>query len=233
MDYATFKTTIANLAVDDETNADFLAMLPNAIEYAELRISRDLDLMATVASNTSSTTTPNSPLVTFARGLFVTLQGVNVLTPAGQSNPASATRVPLLPVSKDFLYFTHGSGANAGVPRYYAMLDDHSFMVGPWPGSTYTVELVGTQRMTPLSTSNTATFISVYLPDLMTMAAMVYVSGWQRNYGRQSDDPAQAQSFESQYQTLLKGAGIEEARRKFQASGWSSMSPPAAASPTR
>jgi hypothetical protein len=161
------------------------------------------------------------------------VQGVNVITPSTATSTLTGTRNPLQPVSKDFLYFAHGSATNSGTPKYYAMIDDKSFLVGPWPNAAYTLEVVGTQRMTPLAADNTTTFISTYLPDLMTMAAMVYVSGWQRNYGRQSDDPAQAQSFETQYQTLLKGAGVEEARRKFQASGWTSMSPPVAASPTR
>lgn len=233
MDYATFKTTIAALAVDDETNADFVAILPAAIEYAELRIARDLDLASTVTSNLTFATTSNSPTVTLTRGVFVTIQSVNVLTPAGQSNPANASRNPLQPVSKDFIYFAYGSSASASVPKYFALVDDRTLLLGPWPNNVYTLEVVGTTRMTPLSSGNTTTFISLYLPDLMTMAAMVYISGWQRNYGRASDDPSQAQSFEGQYQTLLKSAAVEEARRKFMASGWTSMAPPVAASPTR
>jgi hypothetical protein len=65
------------------------------------------------------------------------------------------------------------------------------------------------------------------------MASMIYVSAFQRNFGRQSDDPAMAQSYESQYQALLKGATIEEYRKKFQGSGWTSMSPSPIASPSR
>ena len=57
------------------------------------------------------------------------------------------------------------------------------------------------------------------------MASMIFISGYQRNFGRQSDDPQMAQSYESQYLALLKGATVEEYRRKFQASGWTSNSP--------
>jgi hypothetical protein len=42
-----------------------------------------------------------------------------------------------------------------------------------------------------------------------------------------------AVTYESQYQALLKGAITEEFRKKFEASGWSSMSPPIVATPTR
>jgi hypothetical protein len=67
----------------------------------------------------------------------------------------------------------------------------------------------------------------------MIMASMVYVSAYQRNFGRQSDDPAMAVSYEAQYQTLLRGAAVEEARKKFEGSGWTSQSPSPTATPTR
>jgi hypothetical protein len=42
-----------------------------------------------------------------------------------------------------------------------------------------------------------------------------------------------AVTYESQYNALLKGAAIEEARKKFEASAWSSQSPSPVATPTR
>jgi hypothetical protein len=65
------------------------------------------------------------------------------------------------------------------------------------------------------------------------MASMIYMSAYQRNFGRISDDPQMAQTYESQYQALLKGATMEEFRKKFQASAWSSLTPSPVASPTR
>jgi hypothetical protein len=73
----------------------------------------------------------------------------------------------------------------------------------------------------------------VYLPDLMIMASMIYISAYQRNFGRMNDDPQMAQSYESQYQALKASAMVEESRKKFQAAAWSSMSPAPIASPTR
>jgi hypothetical protein len=67
----------------------------------------------------------------------------------------------------------------------------------------------------------------------MIMASMIYISGYQRNFGRANDDPQMAVTYESQYQALLKGAAIEEARKKFEAAGWSSQSPSTFATPTR
>jgi hypothetical protein len=42
-----------------------------------------------------------------------------------------------------------------------------------------------------------------------------------------------AQSYESQYQTLLRSAGVEENRKKYEGPGWTSQSPSPIASPTR
>ena len=105
--------------------------------------------------------------------------------------------------------------------------------MGPFPDNNYYVEIVGTYRPASLSSTNTTTYISLYLPDVMVMASMIYISGYQRNFGRQSDDPAMAQSYESQYQVLLKGAMVEEFRKKFESSGWTSQIPSPVASPSR
>jgi hypothetical protein len=65
------------------------------------------------------------------------------------------------------------------------------------------------------------------------MASMIYVSAYQRNWGRQSDDPQMAQSYESQYQALMKGAMVEEYRKKFQSAAWGPQSPSPVATPPR
>jgi hypothetical protein len=231
--YNSYKTALATLSVVPETDPNWLAILPDAIDYAELRIYRDLDLLSTVLTDTSFSTTANSSKVQIAQGTFVTLQNVNVITPAGTSNPDNGTRVPVLPVSKEYIQYSWPSASNAGVPKYFAMIDERTFSLGPWPDANYTLEIIGTYRPESLSASNSQTFISQYLPDLFLMASMIFVSGYQRNFGRQSDDPAMAQSYESQYQALLRGAMVEEYRKKFAASGWTSISPSPVATPGR
>ena len=231
--YATYKTALATLSVVPETDQNWLSILPDAIEYAELRLYRDLDLLSTVSANTSFSTAANASKLSLTQGTFVTLQNVNVITPSGTSNPDLGTRVPLLPVSKEYIQYSWPSAANAGVPQYFAMIDERTFSLGPWPDSAYTLEIIGTIRPETLSAANTTTFISQYLPDIFLMASMIFISGYQRNFGRQSDDPQMSQSYESQYNALLKGATVEEYRRKFQASGWTSLSSSPVATPGR
>ena len=231
--YATYKTALATLSVVPETDPNWLAILPDTIDYAELRIYRDLDLLSTVQTVTSYTTAVNTSQVQLASGEFVTLQNINVITPAGTTTPDNGTRVPLLPVTKEYIQYAWPSNTNAGVPSYFAMIDERTFSLGPWPDNNYTLEIIGTYRPPTLSSVNTTTFISQYLPDLFLMASMIFISGYQRNFGRQSDDPQMAQSYEAQYQSLLKGATVEEYRKKFQSTAWTSMSPSPIASPAR
>lgn len=231
--YDTYKSALAILSVVPETDPNWLAILPSTIDYAELRIYRDLDLLSTVLTNTSFSTTLNTSKVQLAQGTFVTIQNVNVITPSGTSDPDLGTRVPVLPVSKEYIQYSWPNSTNAGVPQYFAMIDERTFSLGPWPDAEYTLEIIGTYRPETLSFSNQQTFISQYLPDLFLMASMVFISGYQRNFGRQSDDPAMAQSYESQYQALLRGATVEEYRKKFAASGWTSISPSPVATPGR
>lgn len=231
--YSTYKTQIATLAVVAETDPNFLVILPQTITYAENRIYRDLDLLSTVTPNTSYSLAAGNRNLTVPASTFVTIQEVNVILPPGVSNPELGTRSPLIPTTKEFLNTVYSSLSGASVPEYFAMIDQSNMVVGPWPDNNYTVEIVGTVRPASLSAINTETFISLYLPDLLIMASMIYVSGYQRNFGRQSDDPAMAQSYESQYQALLKGAIVEEYRKKFESGAWSSMSPAVVATPTR
>ncbi len=231
--YADYVTQIATLAVVSPTDTNFLIALPMAITYAENRIYRDLDLLATVMTNATKAFTANNRSVSVAIADFVTLQQVNVITPYGITNPELGTRNPLLPVTKEYLDNQWPSSAGVAIPTSFAMINQSNFIVGPWPDQAYQIELVGTFRPDSLSASNTSTVLSLYWPDLLIMASMIYVSGYQRNFGRSNDDPQMAVTYESQYQALMKGAMVEEGRKKFWAAAWSSMSPAPVASPTR
>lgn len=233
--YNTYVQQIAEMAVVQSTDPSFQSILPAMIDYAELRINRDLDLISTSTSLTGPLYTMIAgnrrlefPLDIPGVGSFVVSEQINLLIDG-------TDRVPLSPTTKEFLDAVYGSSAvaNRGTPKYYAPLNENLFFVGPVPDQDYTYEVVGTIRPLSLSASNTETFISKYLPDLLILASMVYISAYQRNFGRMSDDPQMAQSYEAQYMTLLKSATVEEARKKYEAAAWTSQAPAAVASPTR
>lgn len=224
--YSQYVDQIANLAIVPTSDPNFVILLPQMITYAENRIYRDLDLLSTVTTYDQSATASGVRNVTIPQGTFVTVQNVNVLT-------GGSTRNPLLPVTKEFLDNVWGSSTGSSLPTYFALLNDTTIIFGPWPDAIYPLEIIGTIRPASLAADNPTTFISLYLPDLMIMASMIFISAYQRDFGRQSDDPQMSMSYEAQYQALLKGATVEEYRKKFESVGWTSMSPSPVAAPTR
>lgn len=225
---------IATMAVVESNDAAFVAILPQMITYAENRIYRDIDFLFTSIANSSYSVPINTRKITVPAGTFVVPEQINLLTPAGATNPESCIRVPLLPTTKEFLDAVYGSSSATGQPKYFCPFDDYTFLVGPYSDATYTVEIVGTYRPESLSATNTTTFISLYLPDLFIMASMIYIAAYQRNFSSAlGNDPQMPITYETQYQALLKSAVSEENRKKFEAAAWSSQSVSTTATPTR
>lgn len=233
MDYQTYAATMRTmLAVPlNLEDSNFESIIPRMIEYAELRIYRELDFLSTVTA-TTGLLTANSRNVTMPTGIIV-LNDVNIITPSSTTNPDLGTRKPLQRVSLEYINAVYPSVSGATVPAYYALLSDTAVRLAPWPDAAYTAEFIGTTRPDPLSPTNTTTFISENLPDLFVAASMVFGAGYQRDFGAQSDDPKMAQSWENQYQTLKAGCNAEELRKKAEAPGWSPLTPSPAANTPR
>jgi hypothetical protein len=233
--YNTYLNSLANLAPVTASDPNFTADLPNIIDDAEFQCYTDLDLLNTVTTDSSATLSVNSRSFSLpsANGTFIVTQGFNVITPAGTTNPDLGTRNPLVPTTKEALNFLWPSVAGSTVPIYMAPVTQSSWIVGPWPDAAYTVEVSGTIRPAPLSSSNTTTLLSVYFPALFIAASMVRLSGYLKNYGAGVDDPKMAMTWSSRYQALLSSAEVEEARKKFSSAGWSDKQPAPLATPAR
>jgi len=54
---------------------------------------------------------------------------MNVITPAGTTNPDAGTRNPLLPSTKEMLDFLYPSATGSGIPQFYAPINQNSFVV--------------------------------------------------------------------------------------------------------
>jgi hypothetical protein len=229
--YATYVTTIANLLAVPEADANYVQILPSMIDYAEQRIYRELDLLSTTVRDATSSLTPDSRNFTLpsGNGRFVVLDAINILS--------SGVRVAQLqPVSLEFLDAAWPSETSTGgtaVPEYFAMVTDQTIAVGPAPGAALGVEVIGEIRPTPLSVSNTTTYLTNYLPDLFIAASMIFGSGWQKNFGGQADDPKMSASWESQYQLLKASADLEEHRKQWASVSWTSKQPSPVAIPQR
>lgn len=233
--YTSFLTTMGLNMVVSTTDPNFLLFIPNCIDDMEQRLYRRLDLLNTVTRDSSSAATTSSRTFNLpvASGTFIVTEQINVITPAGTTDPEAGTRNGLVAASKELLDVLWPSSTGSTVPQYYAPITQNQIIFGPWPDQAYQIEVVGTIRPPALSTSVSTTLLSVYFPDLMIAAAMVYATGYQRNFGAMVDDPKAAISWENHLQELLQSAETEEQRKKLNMAGWSSKQPAPQATPPR
>lgn len=249
MDYAAYVNALAatwdiSQDVVDATsptpfdNADYNTALPRCIEFAELLMYRDpdFDFLATRLPIPPYTVCiANSRIITKPAQIVVCEQ-MNIITPVGSIPGASGSaRNPLTRVSLPFMDNVwpteSGVPGATGVPEYFALLDNTKYRLAPTPDQPYFAEFVGTYRPSPLSSTNTQTFLTIYLPDLFLIASNVWWAGFQRDYGAQADDPKVAISWSSLYQNSKKGAAVEEARKKAQSTAWEPYVPTPLATP--
>lgn len=250
MNYATFLTwLITVLQVSDTAGVTALTnVISLIIAYAEGRLYRDpaLDFLATRVTDVSQSTVAGSRAVAIPAE-FIVVEGVSLVTPANTvPSAAGASRIPYLRTTRAFIDLTWPTESETAAPDlfaggYYALFSEQeassapsedearplpsSILLAPTPNDSFRVEFTGTQRPTPLSAENPTTFLTTYLPDLFFAAAMVIASGYQRDFGGQSDDPKLAMSWESLFQELKRGASIEELRKKALIDGFSSLPP--------
>lgn len=242
VNYTTYVSELATLTAISSTalvtgDANFpQGIMPAVIDYIEGRLWRELDLPVTSVTDISvlCSSGARSILMSTAQGEPLVIQAVNILTPAGATS-SYATRVPLVPASRAVLDAIYPSGANAncGVPEFFYRASNLELLLGPVPAQAFGTEITTTFRPAPLSAANSSTWLTQNLPELMVAGGMIFLSGYMRDFGAQSDNPQMAQSWESQYQALMKSAGTDAMRMQFESQGWTSQGPAPLPTPPR
>lgn len=223
--YAQWLTTVANLLVVDETDADFLQYAPRAIEYAEQRMYRELDLLYTFVASDAGSTVAGTRTFTLPSDTIV-VNSINIITPAATVSD-SGTRNPLVPVTREYLDAVYGGSAllQRGLPVNFAMLTNTSIALGPWPDAAYHVEVSRTFRPAALSASNTSTYLTQYAPDAFLSASMVaFQVQFQRDGTAASDAPNDTTNWAKLYMEQMASLIAEDFRMKFLAVSASSKS---------
>jgi hypothetical protein len=215
--YTSYVSALASEMVVPTSDPNFQTILPTIITNAELRLQRDLDLVDSTVRDSSFTFTLNTRNFTLptAQGTFIVVDQLNVITPAGTTDPEQGTRNSLIPTSIDMLDFLWPSSSGSTLPVYMSMMNQDMAIVGPFPDQQYTVEVVGSVRFPSLSSAVATNPLSVFFPDLYLSASMVEAAAYQRNFGAMSDDPKMGINWEAHYQAQLKSAQTEEAKKKF------------------
>jgi hypothetical protein len=225
------------VAADQQGQANLQNMMPNIIDYAEQRIYRELDLLTTFTTLTATCT----PYLRFVQAppTAIVIESENIITPANTA-PDNGTRNQLRHATKEFIDSvwptTTTLGISPSIPKYSCLMNNNSFsstgsqytlkMVPP-PDAAYVVEFNATIRPLPLSSNNSTTFLTTFLPDLFLAASMIFSAGYQRDFGAagQVDDENLGVTWEKQYQSLKSTANVEELRKKWQSTDWSAYTP--------
>ena len=121
--YATYVEQIATMAVVQETDVNYLTIVPSMIDYAELRMQRDLDFLSTQISNSSYSFTSGNNTLTIPTSSFVSLQTFEVIDGSGNSTP-------LLAIGKEYIQNVYGGGSTTGLPKYFAVFGGDSATTG-------------------------------------------------------------------------------------------------------
>lgn len=224
----------------NDADANFTRILPSMFLYAEGRIFGDLSLIIT-------TVTQQAPLIALNRELVlpssvIILEHINICSPVGAITNASkrTTLERVSPAALDM--FWPQASFRPGVPQKYAIIGSVQLVVPPptvpgpqvlahvvrfmpTPDKAYMAELIGMIRPETLSPTNKQTILTIRYPELYLAACMVFGSGYQRDFGAQADDPARAQSWNGQYQALLDGARLEQARMRGEGPGFTAQPP--------
>lgn len=234
LDYDTYVDQISNLMVIGSTDANFQTMLPGMIDYAEGRCYRQLDLLSNRVTTAIAMSSGNRNLtISSSMGYYRVVESVNIMTTVGQLS-SNGTRSPVTMTSRDFIDAVYPSGqSNTSIPLFSAMASDTVMIFGPSPDAAYTAEVIGVIQPTALSSANSTTFLTNYLPDVFVAASMVFGSAYMRDFGAQSDDPKMSGSWEDEYNKLMGSANIQFLRQKYQSVGWTHAQPSPVATPPR
>lgn len=166
------------IAATEDDSAEFLAYLPTAINMAEDRLFRELDINYSVVSTSLSCTTSNQLVskpsdLRVTEGIFVNVS--NVLT-------------PLVKRSDEFCSDYWPTSATTGVPKYYAERDIDTWRVVPTPASNYSLEVHYEAKPDYLvETSNETNIYSERYPDLLFYATMVNMCEWMKDTERKAE----------------------------------------------
>lgn len=230
------------------SNTDFNNILPRIIESAEQRIYREMDFLYTrvvdvatlLTVGSRNATLPSQIILMQSANLVIVTGGGSYVTEDGTtpyvsedgstpytpetSTSPSYTRIPLEITSKDFIDAIWPIESTLDVPQYMALVTNSGVIFAPTPDQPYTLEVTGIFRPSPLSSTNTITYLTLVYPDLFLYAAMIFAAGFQRDFGAQSEDPKMAMSWQSMYDSVKGSVSEEDQRGKYQDTNWSSYS---------
>ena len=155
--YATLKSTVQDYCETSETT--FVNDLPTFIKEAEERILKNVELPVLRKNVTGTATASNTYLST----------PTDFLAPYSLAVSSSGSYSYLLFKHVSFIRDYTPNPTTTGLPKYYALFDDTTFLLGPAPDSNYTFELHYKYRPASLTAGaeSGTTWLSDNAPDAL------------------------------------------------------------------
>lgn len=131
MNYATLVTLVQQYC--ESTESSFVANIPTFVQLAEERIYNSVQIPA-IRRNQIGTLTPNNKYLTMPPDWLATFSLAVI-------NPVTNAQEFLLDKDVNFIRQSYPDPDDSGVPKYYAIFDKNTFILGPTPDSNYQVEM--------------------------------------------------------------------------------------------
>jgi hypothetical protein len=151
--YNSFVTTVENYLA----RTDLTSVIPDFVQMAQLRMSRDL---RTEAMLKVATTTPTDNKVAFPTD-FLELREMHF-----QGNPPI-----ILEFQSPDLFFRNGQTTLSGRSHYFTMLGTE-FQFAPSQDSSYTIQILYYAQPTFISTTTSSNLYLAYYPDALLYATL-------------------------------------------------------------
>jgi len=188
---ATLKTAVQNYCETSETT--FVSTLPTFIKEAEERILKNVEMpvfrknqTGTLGSGNTYLSTPDDFLSSYSLAVI-----------------SSSVYSYLLFKHVSFIRDYTPNASTTGLPKYYALFDDNTFILGPTPDSTYTVELHYKYRPASLTAGadSGTTWISDNAPDALLYGTLVEAATFLKT---PEEIPLYQQRFDMALQSLKR-----------------------------
>jgi|TARA_R100001244_G_scaffold100355_1_gene74794 hypothetical protein len=191
--YATLKSAVQDYCETSETTFD--SNLPVFIKEAEERILKNVELPV-FRSNVTGTATADNPYLSTPS---------DFLAPYSLAVIASSVYTYLLFKHVSFIRDYTPNASTTGLPKYYALFDDTTFLLGPTPdnpsaGVDYTFELHYKYRPASLTAGadSGTTWLSDNAPDALLYGTLVEAATFLKV-------PEEVGQYEQRFQMGLEG----------------------------
>ena len=163
--YNSFVTTVENYLA----RTDLTSVIPDFVQMAQLRMSRDL---RTEAMLKVATTTPTDNKVAFPTD-FLELREMHF-----QGNPPI-----ILEYQSPDLFFRNGQTSLSGRSHYFTMLGTE-FQFAPSQDSSYTIQILYYAQPTFISSTTSSNLYLAYYPDALLYATLAEAEPYLLNDAR-------------------------------------------------